>query len=225
MLERLDFRVSGQMQTLTGRNTKPRTQTKESFASLVEKKSGESAPGEETLADISFSGIGAVSPKTLVLHARTSSGQESTLYWGEGILASVGGKGGSVNVKYHESSTAEVPVVQIWGKTQGGENYEAVVSLNEVDPHHASPAEMIALNAHLSRGGDLKAAKAGPIALWASMEDAFPDTKMDFESYYGEYIAMQAAGGNRSGAHLYQLQLEEFLFANRQGAEKMSKVF
>ena len=200
MLERLDFRVSGQMQTLTGRNTKPRTQTKESFASLVEKKSGESAPGEETLADISFSGIGAVSPKTLVLHARTSSGQES-------------------------SSTAEVPVVRIWGKTQGGENYEAVVSLNEVDPHHASPAEMIALNAHLSRGGDLKAAKAGPIALWASMEDAFPDTKMDFESYYGEYIAMQAAGGNRSGAHLYQLQLEELLFANRQGAEKMSKVF
>lgn len=202
----VDLRAIPPLQAQAGQSMRPesRTQAKESFADLADKERSGKEP---------------VSPGTLVLHARTQNGQEWTLYGGKDILASVGGNGGSVNVKYHESSTASNPVVRIWGKSRDGNDYEAVVSLNEIDLRHASPAEMIALNAHLSRTGDTRAAKAGPIALWISIGKVSPDTGMDFEQYYKEYIAAQAAGGNEAGAALYRLQLEALLFAHRQNEE------
>ena len=69
---------------------------------------------------------------------------------------------------------------------------------------------MMALNAHLSKigNGDV----ASPIALWNSLGATNADSKMDFDQYYRDYIAMQRLGGNQSNAELYQLQLERFLF-------------
>lgn len=147
---------------------------------------------------------------SLTVQFRTSDGHEGVLYHGKDMLVSVGGKGGTVNAKYDESSTKENPVVVIWGTDSTGKEYKKKVPLNEINPRDASPAEMMALNAHLSKigNGDV----AGPIALWNSLGAANADSKMDFDQYYRDYIAMQRLGGNQSNAELYQFQLERFLF-------------
>lgn len=147
---------------------------------------------------------------SLTVQFRTSDGYEGVLYHGKDMLVSVGGKGGTVNAKYDESSTKENPVVVIWGTDSTGKEYKKKVPLNEINPRNASPAEMMALNAHLSKigNGDV----AGPIALWNSLGATNADSKMDFDQYYRDYIAMQRLGGNQSNAELYQLQLERFLF-------------
>lgn len=159
-------------------------------------------------------------PKSMTLYGHTESGNDCVLEWGEGMLVSVGGKGGSVNIKYHESSTEEDPVVVAWGKRSNGEDYKTLIHLNDINPAHATPAEMLALKAHLSKCGYQDASAAGPGALWISAGAFDVFSKMDFEQYYKKYIEMQRLGNNQSGAALYQLELERFLFFHHQNEEK-----
>ena len=103
--------------------------------------------------------------KNMVMRFGTSDGKKGELNWGDHMLASVGGAGGTINVGYHETSTEE-----------------------------------------------------NPIALWLS-GSAGVNSKMDYEQYYKEYISMQQQSSNQSGADLYQLQLERFLFFYRQNKQ------
>lgn len=160
----------------------------------------------------------AASPTQLASQPTSKGVTEGTLYFGDDILASVGGVGGEVHVKYDESTTDEDPVVIAWGKDSKGNPYEEKIHLNNVDPNNASPAEMIALNAHLAKTGiKPEAGKAGPGALWGPLGCGYDvNTKMNYTQFYKDYIAMQEMGNNKSGAALYQLELERFLFFNQQ---------
>lgn len=158
------------------------------------------------------------SEKGMTLNFETSDGKKGELHWSQDMLASIGGNGGTVNARYHQDSTEDDPIAVIWGTDSAGRSYETVVHLNDVDPRHASPGEMIALNAHLSRINGKN--DASPIALWASTGVFGADSKTDYQSYYNDYIAMQKQAGNQAGARLYQIQMERFLFSVRQAAEK-----
>lgn len=148
--------------------------------------------------------------------AHTEDG-DRVLYWGKDIIASVGGIGGAVNIKYHENSTEEDPIVVAWGTDAMGKEYSETIHLNDIDINHATPAEMIALNAHLSKTGHKDAVAAGPGALWNSLGlGNNANSKMNFEQYYKDYIAMQQLGNNKSGAALYQYELESYLFFCKQ---------
>lgn len=161
--------------------------------------------------------------KSMVMSFETSDGKKGELHWSKDMLASVGGSGGTVNAKYHESSTEDDPVAVIWGTDSNGSAYETIVHMNDVDPRHASPGEMIALNAHLSKANNKT--DASPIALWTSIGSFGVKTKTDYESYYNDYIAMQKQAGNLSGAALYQLQLEQFLFSYHQASQTEPRAF
>lgn len=142
---------------------------------------------------------------------------DSVLYWGKDIIASVGGIGGTVNVKYHEDSTEDDPVVIAWGTDATGKEYSEKIHLNDIDINHATPAEMMALNAYMAKTGHKDAVAAGPGALWNSLGlGNNANSKMDFEQYYKDYIAMQQLGNNKSGAALYQYELENYLFFCKQ---------
>ena len=151
--------------------------------------------------------------KNMVMHFETSDGKKGELNWGDHMLASVGGTGGTINAGYHETSTEEDPVAVIWGTDQNGKEYKRIVHLKDINPNQATPAEMIALNAYLSKKDNKHA--ENPIALWLSCSTGV-NSKTDYEQYYKEYISMQQQSGNASGADLYQLQLERFLFFYRQ---------
>ncbi|MEY8337897.1 hypothetical protein AALB16_07655 [Lachnospiraceae bacterium 62-35] len=151
--------------------------------------------------------------KSMVMHFETSDGKKGDLHWENDMLASVGGTGGTVNAKYHESSTEEDPVAVIWGTDWNGKEYKKLIHLNDINPSQATPAEMIALNAHLSKKDSNHT--ENPIALWVSGRNGV-NSKMDYEQYYKEYISMQQQGGNQSSVDLYQLQLERFLFFYQQ---------
>lgn len=68
------------------------------------------------------------------------------------IYSGGGHNGQSVNVVYTDDSTAEDPIVKIFGKSLSG-NYEEVVHLNDIDPTNATYAELCALLAHQNRIG------------------------------------------------------------------------
>lgn len=158
-----------------------------------------------------------------VVTGTTSDGRTGVLYWEKDMLASVWGEGGTVNVKYHEDSTEEDPIAIAWGVDSNGKEYRQVIHLNDVDPNHATPAEMIALKSHLAKMGYEDAADAGPGALWSALGSGYDaNTKMDFEKYYKEYIAMQQLANNKTGAALYQYELERFLFFHQQNEDKNS---
>ncbi len=72
----------------------------------------------------------------------------------EKCIYSGGGQGGqTVHVMYEEGSTAEDPIVRIFGNSQSGE-YEKVVHINDIDPTNATYPELCALLAHKTRTGE-----------------------------------------------------------------------
>lgn len=154
--------------------------------------------------------------KNMVMRFGTSDGKKGELNWGDHMLASVGGAGGTINVGYHETSTEEDPIAVIWGTDQNGKGYKKTVHLKDINSNQATPAEMTALNAYLSKKEHTHT--ENPIALWLS-GSAGVNSKMDYEQYYKEYISMQQQSSNQSGADLYQLQLERFLFFYRQNKQ------
>lgn len=144
---------------------------------------------------------------------QTADGRNQILYHGKDILASVGGVGGTVNVKYHKDSTIDNPIVIAWGTDIQGKEYEEVIHLNDIDIANASPAEMIALNAHLAKIGQKEVVAGGPGALWNSLGSGnSANFKMNFEQYFKDYIAMQRMANNNAGADLYQYELERYIF-------------
>lgn len=155
----------------------------------------------------------AAREKHMVMRFETSDGKKGELQWGKDMLACVGGRGGTINAAYHESSTAEDPVAVLWGTDRSGKEYRNIVHLNDIDPGCATPAEMITLNAHLSKLDGRS--QGNPIALWVS-KNAGVNSEMDYEQYYRDYIALQQQSGNRLGADLCQLQLERLLFFHQQ---------
>ena len=67
-------------------------------------------------------------------------------------IYSGGGYGGqSVNVMYTIDSTAEDPIVKIFGTSMSG-SYEEVVHINDIDPTNATYPELCALLAHQQIG-------------------------------------------------------------------------
>ena len=145
-------------------------------------------PGKNSSASYTPGAGYSVQGKGVTMRFETSDGKKGKLQWNKDMLASAGGAGGTVNARYHESSTAKDPVAVIWGTGRDGKKYRSIVHLNNIDPGHATPAEMIALNAHLLRSSGKNA--ENPIALWAS-KSAGANSKMDFVQYFKEYAAMQ----------------------------------
>ncbi len=182
-------------------------------SSAAERSSGAAQEKKNTALDA----LSSIPSDNMTLRFETSGGKKGTLHWSKDMLASVGGNGGTVNARYHESSTKDDPIAVIWGTDSGGRSYETIIHLNDVNPHDATPGEMIALNAHLSKINGKN--DASPVALWSSIGVFGTDSQTDYESYYSDYIAMQKQSGNQAGAQLYQIQLERFLFSFQQAAE------
>lgn len=68
------------------------------------------------------------------------------------IYSGGGHNGQSVNVVYTDDSTAEDPIVKIFGNATSG-NYEEVVHIKDIDPTNATYSELCALLAHQHRIG------------------------------------------------------------------------
>lgn len=160
-------------------------------------------------------------PTQSSFHPTRTSLTEATLYCGADMLASVVGIGGEVHVKYDESTTDENPIVIAWGKDSKGNPYKEKIYLKDVNSNNASPAEMIALNAHLAKtGGRTEANNAGPGALWGPLGCGCDvNTRINYTQFYEDYIAMQKLGNNKSGAALYQHELERFIFFRQQNKQ------
>ena len=62
------------------------------------------------------------------------------------------GGGQTVYAEYTDDSTEEDPIVRVLGKDSNGE-YEFICHINDIDPTHASYAEMCALFGHLQKTG------------------------------------------------------------------------
>lgn len=107
---------------------------------LEYRKGTPSAPFSRMLSDTQQSN----ETPSMHLYLRT----EKTVYSG-GI--GMGG-GQTVYAEYTDDSTPEDPVVRILGKASDGE-YEFIRHINDIDPAHASYAEMCALFGHLQKTG------------------------------------------------------------------------
>lgn len=190
----------------------------ENFSDAMVKESLFNAPESNSVSKETTS-----APKShLTLHGYTASGNDFTLEWGEDILVAVGGIGGSVNVKYHESSTEEDPVVIAWGTDSNGSAYKQLIHLNDVNPNHASLAEILALRAHLAKSGHQDVANGSGI-LWTALGSFDVNQKTDFEKYYKEWIAAQQLAHHESQAALYKLELERLLFYHHQNDNQNDK--
>lgn len=145
-------------------------------------------------------------------------------YTGEDRLASHVSISGSAHVKYDESSTEEDPVVYIWGKDSNGKPYESKVHLNDVDSYNATPAEMIALSAHLGKiGQNIPGSNMNTIGLLACGFDV--NTKTNCVKFAETYIEMQKVCHNTSEVNVCQLQLERFIFFYQQNQQNQQNDF
>ena len=106
---------------------------------------------------------------------------------------------------------SEDPVVYIWGKDSNGKPYESKVHLNDINPYYATPAEMIALSAHLGKiGENIPGSNMNTIGLLACGFDV--NTKTNCVKFAETYIEMQKVCHNTSEVNICQLQLERFIF-------------
>lgn len=64
------------------------------------------------------------------------------------IYSGANGAGVSFYLKYAEESTQETPIVKATGIDENGNEFEQTISLNNIDPSHATYVEMRALEAH-----------------------------------------------------------------------------
>ena len=80
---------------------------------------------------------------TIKLYLRT----EKSVYSG-----GIGQGSQTVYAEYTDDSTEEDPIVRILGKSNSGE-FEFICHINDIDPTHASYAEMCALFGHLQKTG------------------------------------------------------------------------
>lgn len=131
------------------------------------------------------------------------------------LVSMAAGNGQELHMQYDESSTEENPVIRAWGKDSQGKAFEQKIYVNDIDPGNASPAEMKALQAHLSAQGNRAVSGHSSIPLDASMSGFDVNQKMDFTQYFEEWIGMQEIA-NKQNAASYRLELESYLFFCRQ---------
>ena len=73
----------------------------------------------------------------------------------DALYTTGGGENGQeLHLNYDESSTEDNPVIKAWGIDSYGNDYEALIYVNKVNPRNATVAEMKALEAHLKKQGD-----------------------------------------------------------------------
>lgn len=139
------------------------------------------------------------------------NGKHVTIYM-NCLVSQVSGSGQELHMKYDESSTEENPVIYAWGKDSSGIEFKNRIYINDIDPYHASPAEMKALHAHLAQqeGG----VKSSSIPIDVSMNGYDVNQRIDFVQYLGEWNAMQELAKN-PGAALER----ELLFRSRNPME------
>ena len=110
-----------------------------SMIPLEYRKGTPSAPFSRMLSDARQSN----NSSSIKLYLRT----EKSVYSG-----GIGEGGQTVYAEYTEDSTQEDPIVRILGRDSSGE-YEFICHINDIDPTHASYAEMCALFGHLQKTG------------------------------------------------------------------------
>ena len=154
------------------------------------------------------------------LHAKNSlNGKQVTIYM-DCLVSQVSGSGQELHMKYDESSTEENPVIYAWGKDLSGKEFETKIFVNEINPYHASPAEMKALHAHLAK--QEQGVKGNTIPIDAALGSYDVNERINFVQYLEEWNDMQELAKNPS-ADLGRLQLEQYLGATQNAGEIVSQ--
>lgn len=109
------------------------------------------------------------------------------------------------------------PVIYAWGKDSSGKEFETKIYVNDINPYHASPAELKALHAHLAK--QEVGVKSDSIPVDVSMTGYDVNQKIDFVQYMEEWNAMQELAKNPMAA-LGRSQLEQYLFFFRHQSQK-----
>ena len=148
------------------------------------------------------------------------NGQHAVIYM-NCLVSQVSGSGQELHMKYDESSTDENPVIYAWGKDSSGNAFETKIFVNNIDPYHASPAEMKALHAHLAKqnGG----VKSNSVPIDVALNGYDVNQKLNFVQYLGEWNAMQELAKNPD-ADLKRLQLEQYVAFYQQNQNVKSAV-
>ena len=136
------------------------------------------------------------------------------------IYSSTGQNGQSVHVMYEENSTAEDPIVRIFGNSLSGE-YEKIVHINDIDPTNASYSELCALLAHKARTGEYTPEKGtllSPLPIGIDRGDY--SQKLNYVQMVNDYVS-----SNQQHGHLWLASSGEDLldFYNQHLAEQSQK--
>lgn len=114
------------------------------------------------------------------------------------IYSGGGPNGQSVHVMYEAGSTAEDPIVRIFGNSQSGE-YEKVVHINDIDPADATYPELCALLAHKTRTGEYTPEKGTLLMpLPVGVEQGDYSQKFDYVQMIKDYVS-----SNKQNGHLW----------------------
>ena len=118
-----------------------------------------------------------------------------------GLHFSGGGDGQNVYAEYTPDSTADDPIVRIFGDALCG-RYEKIVHLNDVDPANTSYAELCALVAHLKKTGAYQPPVSGGLlqALPLDVPKGDYTTPQDFVSAIQDSVSKNQRQGNWQAA-------------------------
>lgn len=111
------------------------------------------------------------------------------------IYSGGGPNGQSVHVMYEEESTAEDPIVRVFGNSQSGE-YEKVVHINDIDPTNATYPELCALLAHKTRTGEYTPEKGTLLMpLPVGVEQGDYSQKFNYVQTIKDYVSSNKQNG------------------------------
>lgn len=114
------------------------------------------------------------------------------------IYSGGGPNGQSVHVMYEEGSTAEDPIVRIFGNSQSGE-YEKVVHINDIDPTNTTYPELCALLAHKTRTGEYTPEKGTLLMpLPVGVDQGNYSQKFNYVQTIKDYVS-----SNKQNGHLW----------------------
>lgn len=136
--------------------------------------------------------------------------------------------GESMNIYKSSDYSENNPVYTVMGKDDKGNTYEREINVNEVDVHHCSYLEFMALNAHLY-DGHMTAETQLAFVVMQQAGGASSDTRMDYAAAVSQ-LADQSAPGSKNGyTKIYQNWLERLSQFETDGqiqaADKTSAVF
>ena len=114
------------------------------------------------------------------------------------IYSGGGPNGQSAHVMYEEGSTAEDPIVRIFGNSQSGE-YEEIVHINDIDPTNATYPELCALLAHKTRTGEYTPEKGTLLSpLPGGVDRGDYSKKFNYVQTIKDYVSF-----NKQNGHLW----------------------